>query len=124
MEYNLEENAFKIAEYLGYYYDECYKRFVREIPFLATIGLKINTKEELEEIYSSYNGLMPLIFECNSGKDFLITFEQGYVRLREYLREEPSVPMVFFYKKGIQDSFIEAIQKIIIWMFELKGSRS
>ena len=95
---NLQTNALRIIELL--YPD-----------------IDINGIEKYKEFFSSYQGLMPIVFECNSGISFGITIKPDDIMLHNYTKEKYWFD--FNYKK--ESEFIEAIQLACIKYLELKN---
>ena len=95
---NLEQNALRIAE-------------------LLYPNIDINGIEKYKEFFSSYNGLMPIVFECNYEQDDLdieiVIYGSG---LDVHLDDEDILITTF----DTQEGFIEAIQLACIKYLELK----
>ena len=96
---NLETNALRIIELL--YPD-----------------IDINGIEKYKEFFSSYQGLMPIVFECNGVQDDLdieiVIYGSG---LDVHLNDEDILITTFDTKEG----FIEALQLAVIKYLELKN---
>ena len=78
--------------------------------------IDINGIEKYKDFFSTYNGLMPIVFECNSGISFGITIRPDDIMLHDYSRNK-----YWFdcnYKK--EPEFIEALQLTCIKYLELK----
>ena len=95
----LETNALRIIEFL--YPD-----------------IDINGIEKYKEFFSTYNGLMPIVFECNNNTNMEIHIYPPTVQLLGYKKH------VFGYKDNLNKSepeFIEAIQECVIKYLELRN---
>ena len=96
---NLETNALRIIELL--YPD-----------------IDINGIEKYKEFFSSYQGLMPIVFECNYVQDDLdieiVIYGSG---LDVHLNDEDILITTFDTKEG----FIESLQLAVIKYLELKN---
>ena len=107
---NLKTNALRIAELLGYEQSK-----VEHVLIRHRVGH--NKKEILEEYYS-YNGLMPIVFECNYVQDDLdieiVIYGSG---LDVHLNDEDILITTFDTKEG----FIESLQLAVIKYLELKN---
>ena len=120
---NLETNALRIAELMGwkYQYTDRWSR-------IETYSKNELTKSsvELKRLFSSYNGLMPIVFECNqSSNDITIDIDCNDVVLTQY---NSNYKLVCTY--GIngeqtfiktEETFIKAIQLAVIKYLELKN---
>ena len=90
---------------------------------LRIIGLlypdiDINGIEKYKQFFSSYNGLMPIVFECNNNTNMEIHIYPPTVQLLGYKK------YVFGYKNNLdktEPEFIEAIQECVIKYLELKN---
>ena len=95
----LETNALRIIEFL--YPD-----------------IDINGIEKYKEFFSSYQGLMPIVFECNYVQDDLdieiVIYGSG---LDVHLNDEDILITTFDTKEG----FIESLQLAVIKYLELKN---
>ena len=79
--------------------------------------IDINGIEKYKEFFSTYNGLMPIVFECNNNTNMEIHIYQPTVQLLGYKK------YVFGYKNNLdktEPEFIEAIQLAVIKYLELK----
>ena len=84
-------------------------------------NIDINGIEKYKEFFSSYNGLMPIVFECNNNTNMEIHIYPPTVQLLGYKK------YVFGYKDNLNKSepeFIEAIQECVIKYLELKNGIS
>lgn len=79
--------------------------------------IDINGIEKYKQFFSSYEGLMPIVFECNSGISFGITIKPNDIMLHNYTKEKYYFD--FNYKK--EESFIEALQLAVIKHLEIKN---
>ena len=92
---NLERNAIKIAELIG-----------------------LPTTPSNTYVFEQYNGLMPIVFECNNNTNMEIHIYPPTVQLLGYKK------YVFGYKNNLdktEPEFIEAIQECVIKYLELKN---
>ena len=92
---NLERNAIKIAELIG-----------------------LPTTPSNTYVFEQYNGLMPIVFECNNNTNMEIHIYPPTVQLLEDKK------YVFGYKDNLNKSepeFIEAIQLAVIKYLEIKN---
>lgn len=93
---NLETNALRIIELL--YPD-----------------IDINGIEKYKEFFSSYQGLMPIVFECNkSNVDYPININPH--QITAYPCDALDI-----YSYNTESEFIEAIQECVIKYLELKN---
>ena len=87
---------------------------------LRIIGLlypdiDINGIEKYKEFFSSYGGLMPIVFECNkSDIDYSITINPYQVKAYPY-------DEIDIYDYNTEPEFIEALQLACIKYLELKN---
>ena len=80
--------------------------------------IDINGIEKYKQFFSSYNGLMPIVFECNNNTNMEIHIYPPTVQLLGYKK------YVFGYKNNLdktEPEFIEAIQECVIKYLELKN---
>ena len=80
-------------------------------------NIDINGIEKYKEFFSTYNGLMPIVFECNNNTNMEIHIYPPTVQLLGYKK------YVFGYKNNLdktEPEFIEAIQLAVIKYLELK----
>ena len=117
MEIKVESNAIKIAELLGY----------ELVPSLLGTGVYYHlgdrfTQNEVNRLFSSYQGLMPIVFECNRTDEYGITINWS-VRL---IDKTNGKTLLYFFKVGLntESEFIEAIQEACIKYLELKNGNS
>ena len=79
--------------------------------------IDINGIEKYKDFFSSYNGLMPIVFECNQseGKDIIVfyLYGVGFMNGNESDRIETDY--------ATESGFIEAIQLACIKYLELKN---
>ena len=110
----LEANALRIAELMGY------KPFGERIDGLP-MGYTLNNSSwatcDIIPKFIDYNGLMPIVFECNYVQDDLdieiVIYGSG---LDVHLDDEDILITMFDTKEG----FIEALQLACIKYLELK----
>ena len=89
-----EQNAIKIAELIG-----------------------LPTTPSNTFVFEYYDGLMPIVFECNSGISFGITIRPNDIMLHDYSRNK----YWFDCNYTKEPKFIEAIQLACIKYLELKN---
>ena len=120
---NLETNALRIAELMEwkYQYTDRWSR-------IETYSKNELTKSsvELKRLFSSYNGLMPIVFECNqSSNDITIDIDCNDVVLTQYNSNYKLVCTYGIYGEQTfiktEETFIEAIQLAVIKYLELKN---
>lgn len=98
---NLETNALRIAEIMGYSLDN--------------IDFKIASKE----LFTKYNGLMPIVFECNrSNINPNVSIHLNDVQVWIMQDDEYLIDPITYHR--FEESFIEAIQECVIKYLELK----
>ena len=99
---NIETNALRIAELINP--NRALRTFWRDADIYK---------------FSSYNGLMPIVFECNSGVDYGITVNWS-VRLTDKTHGETLLYAFNIIGDGAE-SFINALQLAVIKYLELKS---
>ena len=107
---NLETNALRIAE-------------------LMYPDIDINGIEKYKEFFSSYQGLMPIVFECNgvfaSNVSHEIEISRYFVRIHiaNLNQSAEVVPEIdsYSFDYTTEPEFIEAIQLAVIKYLELKN---
>ena len=78
-------------------------------------NIDINGIEKYKEFFSSYNGLMPIVFECNkSNVDYPININPH--QITAYPGDALDI-----YSYDTEPEFIEAIQECVIKYLELKN---
>ena len=108
---NIETNALRIAELLGY---------KKVLDMYCKNGQSFH--EHKIETFSSYNGLMPIVFECEMSEDHSITITSSSVHISELHTSKPMSKRNSSYAiKNTKESFIEAIQLACIKYLELKN---
>ena len=101
---NLEQNALRIAELIGY---------KKVLDMYCKNGQSFH--EHKIETFSSYNGLMPIVFECNkSDIDYPININPSQVRA--YPGDGLDI-----YSYNTESEFTEALQQAVIKYLELKN---
>ena len=118
---NLETNALRSAELMGYEQSK-----VEHVLIRHRVGH--NKKEILEEYYS-YNGLMPIVFECNSvfasNVSHEIEISRYFVRIHiaDLNQSADVVPEIdsYSFDYNTEPEFIEALQLACIKYLELKN---
>lgn len=107
---NIEKNALKIAELVGY-------KLTAET---YTFEGRWYYECEIRESFSSYNGLMPIVFESRrTGGKYFISIGNDYIAVDSHINgwiNEAS----FVYNRDSEPEFIESIQSAIIKYLELK----
>ena len=104
---NIEQNALRIAE------------------LKDAIG-DVTDRRELIEFFSSYDGLMPLVFECNKSElDMTIDIDMNDVIVTQYKSNHKNIFTYGIYQENefikSENTFIEAIQLAVIKYLELKS---
>ena len=111
-----EQNAIKIAELLGY----------ELVPSLLGTEVYYHsgdsfTQNEVRRLFSSYNGLIPIVFECRrTDSKYFISIGNDYIALDSHINgwiNETSVT----YNRNSEPELIEAIQLACIKYLELKN---
>ena len=121
----LQINALRIAELMGY------KPFGERIDGLP-MGYTLNNSSwatcDIIPKFIDYNGLMPIVFECNTGDNlFAIRFDEDKVDLlrnNKWIEFDPSdggLYQVDYEEEPIENFFIKAIQLACIKYLELKN---
>ena len=121
MKTNTEANALRIAELMGYKQSE-----VKHILIINEIRCN---KKEILDTYSSYQGLMPIVFECNgvfaSNVSHEIEISRYFVRIHiaDLNQSADVVPEIdsYSFDYNTEPEFIEAIQSACIKYLELKN---
>ena len=114
---NLERNAIKIAELKGY-----------QDPNTEIENAVIITPTVMEN-FMRYNGLMPIVFECNSvfasNVSHEIEISRYFVRIHiaDLNQSADFVPEIdsYSFDYNTEPEFIEAIQLAVIKYLELKN---
>ena len=106
----LQTNALRIAELMGWRSND------------------EGAENTFVQVYSSYNGLMHIVFECNTGDNlFAIRFDEDKVDLlrnNKWIKFDPSdggLYQVDYEEEPIENFFIRAIQLAVIKYLELKN---
>ena len=95
--------------------------------------IDINGIEKYKDFFSSYNGLMPIVFECNSVFASNVSHEietsRYFVRihiadLNQSADVVPEIDSYSFDYNLTEPEFIEAIQECVIKYLELKNGIS
>ena len=108
---NLETNALRIAELMGWSSDD------------------EGADKTFMQVFSSYNGLMPIVFECNgvftSNVSHEIEISRYFVRIHiaDLNQSADVVPEIdsCSFDYNAEAEFIEAIQECVIKYLELKN---
>ena len=122
---NIETNALRIAELMGY------KPFGERIDG-SPMGYTLNNSSwatcDIIPKFIDYNGLMPIVFECNTGDNsFAIRFDEDKVDLlrnNKWIEFDPSdggLYRVDYEEEPIENFFIEALQLAVIKYLEIKN---
>ena len=108
---NIEQNALRIAELLGY---------KKVLDMYCKNGQSFH--EHKIETFSSYNGLMDIVFECKQSRLHTINILAVSVVFGTYdsMNEFEAIYGKSFDTKS-KESFIEAIQECVIKYLELKS---
>ena len=92
--------------------------------------IDINGIEKYKEFFSSYQGLMPIVFECNSVFASNVSHEIGISRyfvsihiadLNQSADVVPEIDSYSFDYNFTEQEFIEALQLAVIKYLELKN---
>ena len=112
---NLETNALRIAELMGWKYQYT-DRWSRIETYSKNKIVKSSV--ELKRLFSSYNGLMPIVFKCNkSDVDYPININPH--QIKAYPDDALDI-----YSYDTEPEFIDAIQECVIKYLELKNDNS
>ena len=99
---NIEKNAIDIAKLLGY------KNII------------LNQDEAITK-FSSYNRLMPIVFECRrTDSKYFISIGNDYIALDSHISGWINEKTVV-YNRDSETEFIEAIQLAVIKYLEMKN---
>ncbi len=108
----LQTNALRIAELMGWSSDD------------------EGADKTFMQVFSSYNGLMPIVFECNTGDNLLaIRFDEDKVDLlrnNKWIEFDPSdggLYQVDYEEEPNENFFIQALQLACIKYLELKNEK-
>ena len=107
----IEKNALRIAELMGW------NIFHDDTPHSVQLLVKENIYADYEETisdFSSYNGLMPIVFECNKS-DIDYPISMNPYQVKAYPGDGMDI-----YGYNTEPEFIEAIQLACIKYLELK----
>jgi hypothetical protein len=104
----VEQNALRIAELLGY----------ELVPSPLGTGVYFHlgdrfTQNEIRRLYSSYQGLMPIVFECNNDTYMEMSIYPASIQLHH--------DRIFIFDIIDKSNPIEAIQLACIKYLELKN---
>ena len=82
-------------------------------------NIDINGIEKYKEFFSTYNGLMPIVFECNSNSSYgdILNISIYYSTVVVYVDSERKNTYWYY----TESKFIEAIQLACIKYLELKN---
>ena len=119
----IEQNALRIAELM---------RRKTRIPIVGAFGDVIFEMPNTEAVnpFMEYNGLMPLVFECNNNNDYYYTrisidsLDENIVSIWSYCDSQEVADLVakYGYIGESEKSFIHAIQLAVIKYLELKNA--
>ena len=112
-----QTNALRIAELMGWKYNPIFKQSTLDCNTYFTDAVKISSNEELIELFSSYNGLMPIVFKCNADINYRIHIYEECV-IFSTADGEMLLPKL---KYELEHEFIEALQLAVIKYLELKN---
>jgi hypothetical protein len=112
----VEQNAIKIAELLGY----------ELVPSLLGTEVYFHvgdsfTQKEVKRLFSSYQGLMPIVFECNNNTDCEIQIESNQIDFWGINNGLTQSPYDKVFQYTTESGFVEAIQLACIKYLELKN---
>ena len=116
----LDANALRIAELMG----------DSEYATIEIDGESWQYKQDFATIYSAYNGLMPIVFECNSVFASNVSHEIEISRyfvsihiadLNQSADVVPEIDSYSFDYNFTEPEFIEAIQECVIKYLEIKN---
>ena len=114
----LERNALRIAELMGWRYNPIFQQNTLDCNTYFADAVKISSNDELIELYSNYQGLMPIVYECNkSNVDYPINICPH--QIQAYPGDALDI-----YNYDTEPEFIEAIQECVIKYLELKNDNS
>ena len=126
---NLETNALRIAELMGY------KPFGERIDGLP-MGYTLNNSSwatcDIIPKFIDYNGLMPIVFECNgvfaSNVSHEIEISRYFVRIHiaDLNQSADVVPEIdsYSFDYNAEAEFIESLQLAVIKYLEIKDDNS
>ena len=126
----LETNALRIAELMGWRYNPIFQQNTLDCNTYFADAVKISSNDELIELYSNYQGLMPIVFECNSVFASNVSHEIGISRyfvsihiadLNQSADVVPEIDSYSFDYNFTEPEFIEALQLAVIKYLELKN---
>lgn len=125
---NIEQNAMRIAELIGNDNEDGCNAYERVIDCCGYTEWILNENKAIIKTFSSYQGLMPIVFECNTGfNTFAIRIGENQIQL---LRNNKYVEFDHgdggIYHDACEDEpleflFIEKIQLAVIKYLELKN---
>ena len=118
---NLETNALRIAELMGFE-QSAVEHILMKHEFMYN-------KKGILDRYSDYNGLMPIVFECNSvfasNVSHEIEISRYFVRIHiaDLNQSADVVPEIdsYSFDYNTEPEFIEALQLACIKYLELKN---
>ena len=103
---------------MGYKYDYTDKHGERRY----SNGSPSESEKYLIMWFSSYQGLMPIMFECNNSENFCMDIQYGKVFITKLIDIDDTEIIRYNYKT--EPEFIEAIQLAVIKYLELKDADS
>ena len=118
---NIKTNALRIAELMGWRYNPIFQQNTLDCNTYFADAVKISSNDELIELYSNYQGLMPIVFECNNSHFSVIQVAHLYRRnyiLFVDVNDCTSNDPVYY---TTEPEFIEALQMACIKYLELKN---
>jgi hypothetical protein len=117
---NIEQNAMKIAELLGWNPDSKDNNVYNIIIENRGYNEWLRQPEyAVVKTFSSYDGLMPIVFECHNSTDYGIVIMSLNVTIYQ-LHSRHNISESYKID-GTEQSFIEAIQNACIKYLELKN---
>ena len=113
------ENSLKIAELMGYVAGETSTNNIIDIYYKNNVGYSSGI---LIKKYSSYNTLMPFVFECNQNDHISFTMTSTCVHVTEINTSKPMRDRLNDFPIGdTEPEFIQAIQLAVIKYLKLRG---
>ena len=128
----LEANALRIAELMGWRYNPIFQQNTLDCNTYFADAVKISSNDELIELYSNYQGLMPIVFEIYASPHFTINIYNWVGRCILLAHNSNTTPNWsqepldgnYRYDFDIditENEFIEGLQTVIIKYLELKN---
>ena len=111
---NIQTNALRIAELMGY------KKAVKGSYYTNGDGVYY-FPDSITIKFSSYQGLMPIVFEANQSDYISFTMTSASFHVTEINTTKPMKDRLNNYAFDTEESFIEALQLAVIKYLELKN---